>query len=258
MSNEKIKPLSARKPIKRRKPKDKPKRQLSAYNFFFKEERAKITSAVKCKDDKRQKEIDPELSTDQLNKLREVNSRLRFSELGKVIGLRWRGVTNNLEQAAYYDSLAETDKERYKKEMIAYNERKEQISNEITLSNDYHSLHAQWYQMPHSRNQWETDVPPSGMHGYHMDYMSGYHIGPNTSHRSRQMHMTDSYNPHCRTSAPVSGMCGGHMGYMSGYHIGSNTSHRSGPNHMTNSYNPHYRTSAPVSEMHSDRMGYNY
>ena len=102
MNHKKVKPInsiSARKPIKR-KPKDRPKRPLSAYNYFVKEERAKITNAVCCDDVNRQKEIDPDLTTDLIEKLKRGDGKVSFEELGKLIGLRWKDVTSNPERTS--------------------------------------------------------------------------------------------------------------------------------------------------------------
>ena len=87
MNKPKAKPATSRKPTKHRA-KDKPKRPLSAYNYFFKEQRKKITQAVSCEDTTHQKQIDPDLTTEQITKLRKDNGKVCFAQLGKIIGLR--------------------------------------------------------------------------------------------------------------------------------------------------------------------------
>jgi hypothetical protein len=75
-----------------KKPKDAPKRYLSAYNIFFQEERRRIYA--------------------------EADKRIGFSGLGKIIGGRWKSLTE--EQREPYDNMAEKDMGRYRDEMKMY------------------------------------------------------------------------------------------------------------------------------------------
>ena len=114
--------VSARKSVKR-KDKDKPKRALSAYNCFFKEERSKIVAVVENGVDL--KENDPGLTDEELSKLRKDNGKVSFEELGKVIGRRWGEIDEGGKH--YFNKLAEEDAERYKVEMQKYNDKQEEL-----------------------------------------------------------------------------------------------------------------------------------
>ena len=76
----------SRKPVKR-KPKDKPKRPLSAYNFFFKEQRAKIVAIIE------DGAFNNDLTDEEVIKLRKENGKVSFEEMGKIIGRRWKGIS---------------------------------------------------------------------------------------------------------------------------------------------------------------------
>ena len=83
----------------RRKPKGMPKRPLSAYNLFFKEHRPKLH--------------------------KEYNEELGFKELGKMIGARWRALSE--EERKVYEDGAQADVIRYHKAVDAYNESRRQM-----------------------------------------------------------------------------------------------------------------------------------
>ncbi|TKA26111.1 Non-histone chromosomal protein 6 [Salinomyces thailandicus] len=76
---------------KKKKDPNMPKRGLSAYMFF---------------------------ANDQREKVREENPGIKFGEVGKVLGERWKGL--NEKQKAPYDAKAAADKKRYEEEKAAY------------------------------------------------------------------------------------------------------------------------------------------
>jgi len=168
-SHKKVK--SGRRPIKH-KPKDKPKRPLSAYNYFLSDERKKIIKAVECDDDASRNEIDPELSKEQIEKLKGGDCKVKFEVLGKLIGSRWKNI--NDEKTAYYNSIAELDKKRYANEIETYKQRKESMRQGAPTSfteNNHIYPHDQCMASRHMQSR------PSAMHGGHMGYMTGFSNG---------------------------------------------------------------------------------
>ena len=112
----------------RKKAKDKPKRPLSAYNYFFKTERQRILKYLARKTDPPSESNDSEpveevVDAEQESKLVTEGGKVSFEEMGKLIGRRWKAITP--EKLEHYNKLAAEDAERYKKELAEYNERKE-------------------------------------------------------------------------------------------------------------------------------------
>lgn len=98
---------------------------VSAYNFFFKEEREKILKVVLSDDPK---EINDPDGTDFINdemmtRLKKEGGKVSFEEMGKLIGQRWKKI--DPDRLSKYSELAAEDTERYKKEMQMYNGRQE-------------------------------------------------------------------------------------------------------------------------------------
>ena len=86
--------ISAKRPTKK-KPKDKPKRPLSAYNFFFKEEREKILRVVLAEDPSKvenNEESEDYLDDGALGRLKKEGGKVSFEEMGKIIGMRWKNI----------------------------------------------------------------------------------------------------------------------------------------------------------------------
>jgi len=106
----------------RRKPKDKPKRPLSAYNYFFKSERQRILSILQ----RGPEELPPDdlASNQDVTRLRTASKKVSFEEMGKLIGKRWKEMT--AEEMVNYKTLAAGDAERYKKELKVWNAKKEE------------------------------------------------------------------------------------------------------------------------------------
>eukprot|EP00934_Nitzschia_sp_Nitz4_P008188 Nitzschia sp. Nitz4//scaffold112_size70979//28361//29865//NITZ4_005901-RA/size70979-snap-gene-0.131-mRNA-1//1//CDS//3329533262//8178//frame0 len=84
---------------RKKKPKGMPKRPLSAYNLYFQSARAKILATAEGE-----------------------GQKIGFEGLGKIIGKKWRDIS--AADRKVYETLAEKDGERYRKEMEAFNELK--------------------------------------------------------------------------------------------------------------------------------------
>ena len=94
---------------KKKVEKGRPLRPLSAYNFFFKDERRKILA---------------NFSRQQKDGTADVNSGIGFENLAKTIGRRWKQIVP--ERLAHYKALAKIDQGRYADEKSAI-ERKDQL-----------------------------------------------------------------------------------------------------------------------------------
>jgi hypothetical protein len=136
-------PKAIKKKTYKKRPKDKPKRPLSAYNFFFKEERARILGAAAAAaaaaddeddDDKDEGTKDGEDSGkgDKVGKgddekgQRKGRSRphgkISFEDLGRLISQRWQEL--NPEEVDYYKKKSDDDRKRYQEEMDDYRKKK--------------------------------------------------------------------------------------------------------------------------------------
>jgi hypothetical protein len=109
---------------RRKKPKGFPKRPLSGYNIFFKEERVNVLQEFRS-------HRAPVIS-DDLQKL-EGNesidrSSVSFQDLGKIIGKRWKALSE--EDRRRFEALADQDNVRYRSEMDEYNEVKRKRNEE--------------------------------------------------------------------------------------------------------------------------------
>jgi len=124
---------SKRKRTKRsKKPKDMPRRPLSAYNLFFKDERRRILKEIPTPDgyhhgvDSSSDEEEGPTSSGCKSVLpsstRIPHGKIGFRSLAKTIAKRWK----ELPSAAVdkYQMLASEETERYKREMDEYNTRK--------------------------------------------------------------------------------------------------------------------------------------
>lgn len=102
---------------RKRKPKGKPKRPLSAYNLFFKDERERILNSIPG-----EPEEEKEKKITWPGKKRAPHGKIGFESLAKTIGSRWKVLSK--ERRAHYKVKADEDLERYANEMKLYEERK--------------------------------------------------------------------------------------------------------------------------------------
>jgi HMG-box domain len=101
----------------RKKPKDHPRRPLSAYNIFFKEERQRILNEIP--------DASPEekqIGTKTRKRKKNAHGKIGFENLAKAIGQKWQAL--NQEEIQYYKAQAEVDQKRYRDEMDVYNSSK--------------------------------------------------------------------------------------------------------------------------------------
>jgi hypothetical protein len=96
-----------------------PKQPLSAYNFFFKHERARMLGEdLPCIDGQSSSSTQPPKKRSRCKPHRKVS----FENMAKQIGKKWKELDTGTSRAIY-QALADTDRGRYDMEMIGYKER---------------------------------------------------------------------------------------------------------------------------------------
>ena len=100
-----------------KKPKDKPKRPLSAYNLFFQNERKKIIAVLP---EDTTFENDGLTEEQRRRKHRKTHGKIGFSDLARAIAEKWK--TLECSERTIFESQAMADKRRYTAELEAWKE----------------------------------------------------------------------------------------------------------------------------------------
>mmetsp|Transcript_4077 Transcript_4077/g.5339 ORF Transcript_4077/g.5339 Transcript_4077/m.5339 type:complete len:368 (-) Transcript_4077:217-1320(-) len=120
----KMNPQEEKKKTVRKKHKDKPKRPLSAYNIFFKEERKRILESIPSKgeegddaskEEESEENVEIDEKTGKKKRKKTPHGKIGFENLAKIIGQRWQELKE--DKIAYYKDLAAQDMKRYKEQM---------------------------------------------------------------------------------------------------------------------------------------------
>jgi hypothetical protein len=114
------------KPVKKRKrDKDRPKRPLSAYNLFFRDERIKVLDQIQK--DKNATSMGTGNMDDSKTTIKDY-TKLGFAGLAKIIASRWRVLDD--EKLKEYKVLAKTELVNYNQAVEKYLSKKEKKTTE--------------------------------------------------------------------------------------------------------------------------------
>jgi hypothetical protein len=129
-----------------RKPKDMPKRPLSAYNLFFADERKKLLAA--SEESAELTRVTQDIFSNTSPSPKPQGKKLGFAGLARTVAAKWKG----LDAAAKsdYEKQADVEKARYKAQMKEYNEQRLRAQQQASMASgtDPASLRASWPAMP--------------------------------------------------------------------------------------------------------------
>jgi len=123
----------------REKPEDKPKRPLSAYNFFFKHEREKLIMSIAAAEGFDPEEVLKEMHISSSNEMKKKRRHRRkfyrtigFAALTKHIAAKWKALDNVAKVP--FEAMAIKDKQRYKNNIHKWNEAQKEKNHEVDVN----------------------------------------------------------------------------------------------------------------------------
>jgi len=96
----------------------KPKRPLSAYNFFFQEERSRLLGVPPCTEDEKKR-----------RKHRKSHGKIAFTDLARHIGQKWKELAP--EDKTEYEKRQQEDRRRYHRELTLFDKMIKEIHGTV-------------------------------------------------------------------------------------------------------------------------------
>ena len=96
----------------------KPKRPLSAYNFFFQEERSRLLGVPPCTEDEKKR-----------RKHRKSHGKIAFTDLARHIGQKWKELAP--EDKTEYEKKQQEDRRRYHRELTLFDKMIKEIHGTV-------------------------------------------------------------------------------------------------------------------------------
>ena len=129
---------------------EKPKRPLSAYNIFFRQERQRLLGgndddAQEGKseelkggdgDDDKKPAAAVEVHGSKKRKRGKPHHKVTFEQMAKIIGQRWKELESDESKKKYYQDIALKDKERYQAEIAAWKQQRYALSSKYRKKNE--------------------------------------------------------------------------------------------------------------------------